>query len=537
MPGGTNWMGGRGKKAKRQSGLKILEHGGNTEQHFARLRAVTSNLIVQDQSNGDTNSKATPLVSFKHAQSDSQGAVPVHAVGTDGIIHPSASIPPRVLDRPNKPTKQNRLPELMETAVRNIESLDAKRAHINSIDARSLAGLDIASRKRKYGAAPDGQGQVTSKPFYYLVGAKPRAFAASSPEPPVVVDTCAGYDEDMLSFGTPSDKQSANGTQAPILCLNREVRDEQMADRRRTSADATPVSTTPAESQSSTKEIDIPPTLYEDSFRAAAQTLKLQDALLGVQTNTSLSPWHTRPTRPSENDSEIRAFNLFTPAQVNVLDGIPLDPEPRTAITFQGERNPKIRLSAAPDEENRLDIGNQIRSSLGDLRDHNQQHGENDKASDLPVKPHGKPRMETPQGTKPPPPQAPRKRTGNNRNNFGRGSIPLGPLDRYVPRSHPGRSRRVSDPAPLPSDHSNAHGRLDHPEPIVAAKSVPSLGDSRATMDFGSVGSSPGSSQEIDVSLTTGDGQGDGHHQTIGLQLFDDHPQAGLEMGAWIQSG
>ncbi|CAE6515839.1 unnamed protein product [Rhizoctonia solani] len=532
MPSGTNWMGGRGhvKKAKRQSGLKILEHGGNTEQHFAKLRAVTSNLIVQGQSNRDTSSKATPLVSFRHAQSDSQGPAPVHAARTeDDVIHPSASVFPRILDRPNKPTKQNRLSELMETAVKNIESLDAKRAHINSMDARSLAGLDIASRKRKYGVAPDGQGQVTSKPFYYPAGAKPRAFAASpSPEPLLMVDTCAGYVEDMLSFGTPSDKQSANGTQAPIIYSNGEVRDEQVVDQHQTNVNIPPVSTTPMEPQSSTNETDIPPTLYEDAFREAARTLKLQDALLGVQINTSLSPWHTRP---NEDDSEIRTFNLFTPAQVNVPDGISFDPEPRTAITaFQEEWSPRTRLSAALGKENRLDIGNQIGSNLKqDLHDHNQQHAGGDRASDLPVKPHEKPRLETPQGTKPPPPQPPRKPTGKDRNNSGRGSIPLSPLDRCVLRSHPSRSRRISDPAALPSDHSNAHERSDGVEPIVTAKSVPSLGDSRA-IDFASAGSSPSSSQEIGVSLTTRDDQGDGHHRTIGLQLFDDHPQADLEM-------
>ncbi|KAH7341814.1 hypothetical protein B0J17DRAFT_714980 [Rhizoctonia solani] len=454
-----------------------------------------------------------PIVSLKHAQSDSQGPVPVHAATRteDDLTHLSSLVLPRVLDRPNKPTKKNHLPELMETVVRNIESLDAKRAHINSMDAKSLVGLDIASRKRKFGMALDDQGQITPKPFYYPFEAKSRAFAASpSPEPPIIVDTCAEHVEDMLSFGTPSDRQSTNGTQTS----NAEIRDEQMANRGQAIADTPPVSTTPAGSQSSTKEIDIPPNLYENAIRVAAQTLKLQDALLGVQTNTSLTPWHTRPNK---DDSEVRAFNLFTSAQVNVLDGTPLNPNPnpRMEMAFQEERAPQNKLSGAMDKENRLNIGKQTRSSLG----HDRQDHMEDKALNDPVMPHAKPRMETPKGAKPP--ASPKKPTRKARSNLGGGSMPPSPLNRYVLRSHPSHSRRTYNQVA----HSNNHREPDDQEPMVIAESVPRFDSARVALDFASVESSPSPSQGIGVSLTTGHG----NSQVIVLPLFDDYPHADVD--------
>ncbi|CAE6450623.1 unnamed protein product [Rhizoctonia solani] len=513
MSNGTNWMGGRGKKAK--SGLKILERGANPEQHFAKLRAVTRNLIVNDPPNGGKISQLTPIVSLKHAQSDSQGPIPVHAAARteDDFIHLSTSVLPRVLDRPNKPTKQNRLPKLMETAVRNIESLDAKRAHINSIDTKSLVGLDIASRKRKFGMALDGQGQTTSKPFYYPFEAKPRAFTTSpSPEPPIVVDTCAEHIEDMLSFGTPSDRQSTNGTPTPNVHSSGEIRDEQIANRSRAIADTPPLSTTPVGSQSSTKEIEIPPNLYENAFRVAAQTLKLQDALLGVQTNTSLAPWHTRPNK---DDSEVRAFNLFTSTQVDVLDGTPLDPNPRTEMSFREERNLLNELSGAMVKENRLGIGNQTRSSLGQ----DQQGQTEDKALNDPVMPHVNSRVETPKGTKPPP-LPPKKPTRKAQSNLGRGSMPPSPLDRYVFRSRPSHSRRTYGQVA----HSNNHRGPDDRELMVIAESVPRLDNARVTLDFASLESSPSPSQGFGVSLTT-------RHDSrvIVLPLFDDRPQTDVD--------
>ncbi|CUA76061.1 hypothetical protein RSOLAG22IIIB_02068 [Rhizoctonia solani] len=431
------------------------------------------------------------------------------ATGTEAdLIQSNISTLPRVIDKPNQPTKQNRLPELVETAVRNIESLDAKRAHINAIDPRSLAGLDIASRKRKYEMVLDDQ--VTSKPFYYPPAAKPRTFvASSSPEPPIIVDTCAEQVEDMLSFGSPSDKLSVNGTQPSTIRSSGQVRDEQTADQTQAVADAPPISTIPAEPQSSTKEIDIPLTLYEDAFRAAAQTLKLQDALLGVQTNVTLARWHT----PSENDSDIRAFNLFMPAEANTLDGMSPDSEPRMTVTFQGDHSPK---DSAMDKENRPDIGNQARNS-------STQDAENNKTSDLPTKPHGKPRMETPIGTKPPPP--PRKPTRKSQSNSGKKPMAPSPLDIYVLRSHPSHSRRTSDQVNLSSNHSNVHGEADHREPIVTTQSAARMD---IALDFASAESSPSPSQGIGASLTTGNG----NNRTIGLQLFDDHPQGNVEPDA-----
>ncbi|CAE6435239.1 unnamed protein product [Rhizoctonia solani] len=522
MTSGTNWMGGRGHVKKAKGGLKLLERGGDPEQHFAKLRAVTSNLIVPDPPSRKTNSKATPFVSLKHAQLDTRGPVPVHAVtgAENDPIHSSSSALPHIIDKPNKPTKQSRLPELVETAVRNIESLDAKRAHINSIDARTLAGLDVTSRKRKYGIALDGQDQVASKPFYYPMKARPRAFAASpSPEPHIIMDTCAEQVEDMLSFGTPSDRQSTNGTQASTIHSNGQTQDEQTVERSQTMADAPPVSTMSAEPQSSTKEIEIPHTLYEDAFRAAAQTLKLQDALLGVQTNATLTPWITRSNK---NDSEIRSFNLFAPAEVDILDGIPPDPEPRMAVTFQRDHKQNVS-SGALDEENRLSVGNQTGNNS--RQDHDRQ-AENSKVSDLPVRPHGKPRMGPPKGTKPPSTQI--KPAGEIRTNSGRGSMALSPLDRYVLRSHPSHSRRTSDQVKLSSDHSNVHGKANDREPIVTTRSASKLDSVRIALDFASAESSPSPSQEIGLSLTTGEG----NSRTIGLQLFDDHSQANVEADA-----
>ncbi|CAE6492029.1 unnamed protein product, partial [Rhizoctonia solani] len=509
------------KKAK--SGLKLLERGGNPEQHFAKLRAVTSNLIVPDPPTRKTSSKATPFVSLKHAQLDARGPVLVHAVtgAENNPIHSNSSVLPHVIDKPNKPTKQSRLPELVEAAVRNIESLDAKRAHINSIDARSLAGLDISSRKRKYGITLDGQGQVASKPFYYPIEARPRAFAVSpSPEPPIIVDTCAEQVEDMLSFGTQSDKQSTNGTQASTIHSNGQTWDEQTAERSQTATDALPISTISVEPQSSTKEIDIPPTLYEDAFRAAARTLKLQDALLGAQSNVTLTPWLASS---SKNDREIRTFNLFAPAEVNVLDGIPPDPEPRMAVTFQRDHSLKIVLSGAPDEENRLNIGNQTGDNS---RQGHDRQPENNKASDLPDRSHRKLGMDPSKGTKPPPTQI--KPAGEIQTNPGRGSMALSPLDRYVLRSHPSHSRRTSDQVKLSPDHSNAHGKANDREPTGTTRSVPKLDSTRVAWEFASAESSPTSSQEIEVSLTTGEG----NSRTIGLQLFDDHSQANVEADA-----
>ncbi|CAE7136750.1 unnamed protein product [Rhizoctonia solani] len=501
------------KKAK--SGLKLLERGGNPEQHFAKLRAVS--LTVQDPPNRDTNSKATPFVSLKHAQSSVRGTVPAHvATGTeDDLIRSSTSALPRALDQPNKPTKYNRLPDLVETAVRNIESLDTKRAHINSMDARGLAGLDIASRKRKYGIALNGQGQVASKAFYYPTEAKPRTFVASpSPEPRIIVDTCAEQVEDMLSFGTPSDEQSTNSTQTFTIHSNGQTRDEPTAD-------APPVSTKPAEPQASTKEIDIPPTLYEDARRVAAQTLKLQDGLLGLQSNVSLIPWRTQPT---EDDSEILTFNLFMPAPANT-GGIPPDPEPRIKALSQQGQDSTHSHSGAPDKAHGLNIGNQTGNNS--RRDRNQ-HAEKNKASDLPVRPHGKHRMETPQGTKPSPPLPPRKLTEKTRTNSGRGSMAPNPLDRYVLRSHPSHPRRASDQVKLFSDHSNVHRKPDDREPTGTTQSAPKLDSSHAIFDFASAESSPSPSQEIGVSMTTSDD----NNRKIGLQLFDDDPRAGVEVEA-----
>lgn len=344
---------------------------------------------------------------------------------------------------------------------------------------------------------------------------KPRTFAASpSPEPPIIVDTWAEQVEYMLSisFGTPSDKQSI-GTQASTIHSNGEIRDEE--------TEAPPVSTLHAEPQSSTKEIgmstilcleptagnltilDIPPTLYEDAFRAAAQTLKLQDVLLGVQPNPTLTPWHTRS---GENDSQVRAFNLFMPFEVNVLDGISPDPEPRMVVTFQGDYNAQ---NSALDEENRLDNGNQTGNSSN--------HNRHTKASDLPTKSHEKPRMETPKGTEPSPP--PKKPTGKSRSKSGRGSTAPSLLDTYVLRSHPSHSQRTSDQVKSSSGHSNVHGKADGREPVVTTQPVPRMNISRAALDFASAESSPSPSQDMEISLTTGDGR----NRIIGLQLFDDH--------------
>ncbi|CAE6410772.1 unnamed protein product [Rhizoctonia solani] len=444
--------------------------------------------------------------SFKHAQSDSLRLVTVHATsGTeDDLIHSGASVLPRVLDRPKRPTRQNRLPELVERAVKNIESLDAKRACITAIDAKSLAGLDIASRKRKYGVAIDGR--ETSKPFYspseavshqsgsqgplltmYAVQ-EPRAFSTSpSPELPTIVDTCVEYVEDMLSFGTPSDRQSTSGTQITTIRLNGETWREQTASMGQTGNNS-PVSSVPEEAQSSVREIDIPPTLYEDAFRVAARTLKLQDALLTHQANASLTSYSTRP---SEDDSGIRAFNLFTPVQINVLDRNTTDPEPRTMIRFQDRQNPKTRLSDTLGQENGLDVGNQPRNSLTKDRQGPDQSWKKDSSSELLVSPHREPRLETPKGTNPPNP--PQRR----------------------------RTRKIRS-------HWNIHEKLAHRDPTAATKSAPKSDNPRVSLSFASAESTPSPSQVLGVSLTTGNSD----RQTIGLQLFDGDPQVDVEMDA-----
>jgi hypothetical protein len=66
---------------------------------------------------------AMPFVSFKHARSDSRRLVPIHAASgaltEDDLIHFGTLVLPHVLDKPSKPKKQNRLPELVERAVKN----------------------------------------------------------------------------------------------------------------------------------------------------------------------------------------------------------------------------------------------------------------------------------------------------------------------------------------------------------------------------------------------------------------------------------
>ncbi|KDN50521.1 hypothetical protein RSAG8_01019, partial [Rhizoctonia solani AG-8 WAC10335] len=192
------------------------------------------------------------------------------------------------------------------------------------------------------------------------------------------------------------------------------------------------------------------------------------------------------------------------------------------AVTFPEDRDLGNRLSDASDKKNRLDIGNQTRSNSRQNRDW---QAENNKGSDLPVMPHAKHRMETPKGTKPPPPP---KEPGKIRSRSGRGSMVPSPLDRYVLRSHPSHSRRTSDQVKLWSDHSNVHGEPDDREPIVTTQSAAKLDRTRAALDFASVESSPSPSQEIGVSLATGDG----NNRTIGLQLFDDDPHADVEVDA-----
>lgn len=173
-------------------------------------------------------------------------------------------------------------------------------------------------------------------------------------------------------------------------------------------------------------------------------------------------------------------------------------------MSFREEQNLLNELSGAMVEENRLGIGNQTRSSLGQ----DQQGQTEDKALNNPVMPHVNSRVETPKGTKPPP-LPPKKPTRKAQSNLGRGSMPPSPLDRYVFRSRPSQVA-----------HSNNHRGPDDRELMVIAESVPRLDNARVALDFASLESSPSPSQGFGVSLTT-------RHDSrvIVLPLFDDRPQ------------
>ncbi|QRW17899.1 hypothetical protein RhiXN_02823 [Rhizoctonia solani] len=451
------WADAGTKKAKRASGLKISEHGANTEHHFAKLRVTARNLVVQDQPNRGPIPKSTSFVSFKHAQSDYLQSELIHAaLGTEGdFIHSSTRFSPAFWKDQTSQQSKTDSP---------IESLDTKRAQIIAMDAKNLAGLDIASRKRR------------SHAF----------ISSSSPGLPTEADTCVECIEDMLSFGSPNDEQ---GMQATTDQSTEEAQNERMAD--------------------------IPPTLYEDALRVATQTLITRHS-----TGSSIQripEYH--PMQPSEDDSQARIFNLFAPAQVNVLDGNTTDPEPKMAPSFQDQRNPRTRLSDAPGKGHGLDIGNQIIPSLMRDRQGRNHSLKRDGSSDSPSKVHGKPSLKTPEGTNSL--NSPQTRpAGKFHSNSGSGTMSSSPLDKYALRSHPIHRRHTSGLIPLSPGYSNSHGKLANRDLAAATKRTPNLDNCYVSFNFASAESTPSPSQEPDSPLTTEEGS----RRKIGLRLFDDYP-------------
>ncbi|GAB1521887.1 hypothetical protein RhiTH_004986 [Rhizoctonia solani] len=346
------------------------------------------------------------------------------------------------------------------------------------MDAKNLAGLDIASRKRRYGIALEDQ--ETPEPCYYPA-------EAVSPGLPTEADTCVECIEDMLSFGSPNDEQ---GMQATTDQSTEEAQNERMAD--------------------------IPPTLYEDALRIATQTL-ISQGILPVHQSNGYPEYH--PMQPSEDDSQARIFNLFAPAQVNVLDGNTTDPEPKMAPSFQDQRNPRTRLSDAPGKGHGLDIGNQIIPSLMRDRQGRNHSLKRDGSSDSPSKVHGKPSLKTPEGTNSL--NSPQTRpAGKFHSNSGSGTMSSSPLDKYALRSHPIHRRHTSGLIPLSPGYSNSHGKLANRDLAAATKRTPNLDNCYVSFNFASAESTPSPSQEPDSPLTTEEGS----RRKIGLRLFDDYP-------------
>ncbi|KAF8688980.1 hypothetical protein RHS03_09190, partial [Rhizoctonia solani] len=374
------------------------------------------------------------------------------------------------------------------------------------MDAKNLAGLDIASRKRRYGIALEDQ--ETPEPCYYPAEAESRAFiSSSSPGLPTEADTCVECIEDMLSFGSPNDEQ---GMQATTDQSTEEAQNERMAGTEQ-------MINSPVDSPGRVNSLsNIPPTLYEDALRIATQTL-ISQGILPVHQSNGYPEYH--PMQPSEDDSQARIFNLFAPAQVNVLDGNTTDPEPKMAPSFQDQRNPRTRLSDAPGKGHGLDIGNQIIPSLMRDRQGRNHSLKRDGSSDSPSKVHGKPSLKTPEGTNSL--NSPQTRpAGKFHSNSGSGTMSSSPLDKYALRSHPIHRRHTSGLIPLSPGYSNSHEKLANRDLAAATKRTPNLDNCCVSFNFASAESTPSPSQEPDSPLTTKEGS----RRKIGLRLFDDYP-------------
>ncbi|KAG9104346.1 hypothetical protein FRC06_003392 [Ceratobasidium sp. 370] len=391
MSAGVNYVGGRGRIAPRQS--KDIERV--PKEHFAKQRFIDYTQTAQGVLNTQ-NAKPVFTMSFKHAPKNDleHNRTFPRTTSTTGT-QPGTSFGPHVASRPNKPTKQSKLLEMMDSEIRQgelgaffprywlqgtpwaDESFDASRSRISTMDTKRFAGLDVLPRKRKVGINRQGhphkrphtafiQGSHITKDAAngarsleikreLTVTPKTRTFISPLVKASIsVLPTQRGDYEEIVSSGIPGVNNGVKISQPPSQVVPMEEPNATEVSNR------TDIAATRVDPQSQARPASpiIPPNLWDRAYLLAARTLGLPNPVIPLELSSAsqgvpagISVDHLvavngeLPSNTAEHDATICAFNLVAPDLEVAFHGAPAEPV-ATSVTAV---SPQTRLSDQPD--------------------------------------------------------------------------------------------------------------------------------------------------------------------------------------------
>jgi hypothetical protein len=251
-------------------------------------------------------------------------------------------------------------------------------------------------------------------------------------------------------------------------------------------------------------------------------------ACMGTLTYAGPNQWShsNRSAQPNQDDSSIRTFNLFAPAQANVPNGTAVEPGPRMELTFREERNPEIYCLDANDTRDEPLIDELERAILTQNTDVHDRHTEIQDPSMFSPGAHENFGMGATKATK-------SRATRKVRRNRGRGSVSPSAFNIYAHPSHCDNLQRSWDLASLSSEVLVTCGSQVQGDPKDIGSStiakpkehVYRHGSVRTLSAESGASSASYSSQENQVSLAIDPN----NSHTIGLRLFSDHSDIELD--------